>query len=87
LEEAKANHKIERFFWILTVTILTDCTLFKLMDSGFPDLFIALLSLILIIGCAQWLEVPYVGVYLDRVFTRFLSVKSHPQKPEDPEES
>jgi hypothetical protein len=75
LEEERAQRKIERFFWIMAITILFDCILFKLLASPFPEGFVALLSLILIIGCAQWLEVPYVSHYLDRAFNHFLVKK------------
>jgi hypothetical protein len=87
LEDEKSQRKIERFFWILAVMILADCVLFKLLDSTFSDIFIALLSLILVIGCAKWLEVPYVGQYLDRTFDRMLASKPTALNQEETEET
>jgi hypothetical protein len=72
LEEEKAQRRIERFFWIFGLTILFDCILFKFLDASFPESFIIALSIILLIGLAKWLEVPFVAIYLDRAFTRFM---------------
>lgn len=63
---------MERFFWILVTTALADCILFKFLDAVALDVFVSLISLVLLIGCAAWLEAPFVGVYLDRMFTKLL---------------
>jgi hypothetical protein len=33
LEEEKAQRKVERFFWIVPITILASCILVKFVDS------------------------------------------------------
>jgi hypothetical protein len=75
LEEEKSQRKKERFFWIFAVVLLADCILFKFLDSAAPSIFLSLLSVVMLIGCANWLEVAIVHAYLDRVFARFLPRK------------
>jgi len=73
LESEQSNRKIERFFWILAVTGLCDALVFKFEDAAVANIFIGALSLILVIGCARWLEVPWVHIYLDRLFNRLIA--------------
>jgi hypothetical protein len=87
LEEEQSQRKIERFFWILLSTILGDCVLFKFLDSAGGNLFVGLLSLILLIGCAHWLEVPWVHLQLDRLFNRLVRGDLPRGSPRDGEES
>ncbi|GAB0117474.1 hypothetical protein Acid7E03_15460 [Acidisoma sp. 7E03] len=75
LEEEKAQRKIERFFWLLGVTVLIDCILFKFEGTVLPNAFIILISLVFLIGCARWLEVPWVYVFLVQCFNRFSQTK------------
>jgi hypothetical protein len=71
LQQEKSERRIERFFWILAVTILGDCILMKFMDSVFSSLFIILLSLVLLIGMAQWLQVPWIVRHLEALLARY----------------
>jgi hypothetical protein len=68
LEEEKSQRKIERFFWILALSIVSLCLLIKFLDNTLGTLFLMLLCIILLIGCAQWLEVPWIVKHLETVF-------------------
>jgi hypothetical protein len=82
LEEEKAQRKIERFFWVLPMTILGSGILIKMVDSIPYTLFIIIISIVLLIGFASWLEVPWILIYLEKAFARF----SHTQPAADQRE-
>lgn len=75
LEDEKAQHRIERFFWVFAVSILTDCILFKFLGSGAASLMLALATLTFLTAFARWSEVPWVVYYLDRIFDRLVGVE------------
>jgi len=87
LENAKTARRIERFFWILVITALFDCLLFKLLDAWFPQTFIILLSIIFLIGLANWLEVPFVTIHPERVLARYLLINQRQTHVEPAEEA
>ena len=86
LEELKSEQKIERFFWILAVVILSDVIVFKFEDAWTSNIFVGLLSLVMLIGCARWLEVPWVYIPLARIFDRFIGAKQSTPKIDEVEE-
>jgi hypothetical protein len=86
LEGVQAERKIERFFWILAVVILSDCVIFKFEDAWTSNTFVGLLSLVLLIGCARWLEVPWVYIPLVRIFNKAIGDRPSPPGGERAEE-
>lgn len=72
LDGERSDRRRERFIWILVVTLLADCILFKFEDFWFADTIIALLSTVALIFCARWLEIPWIAIYLDRIFSKLL---------------
>jgi hypothetical protein len=97
LEGVQAERKIERFFWILAVVILSDCVIFKFVilsdcvifkfeDAWTSNTFVGLLSLVLLIGCARWLEVPWVYIPLVRIFNKAIGDRPSPPGGERAEE-
>jgi hypothetical protein len=82
LEDEQTKRRGERYIWIFVTTILVDCILFKLEDSVTANLFISIMSVILLIGCARWLEVYLVNHYLDRVFSKLIGITG--AKPDRP---
>jgi hypothetical protein len=87
LEGLQAERKIERFFWILGVVILADCVMFKFEDAWTSNTFVGLLSLVLLIGCARWLEVPWVYISLVRIFDKIMRDKPSSSNNEPGEET
>jgi hypothetical protein len=71
LEEEKAQRKIERFFWIAPIIVLSSCILIKFIDSWMWTAYVILMSIVLLIRVCKMAEVLWIIVYLDRIFTRF----------------
>ncbi len=86
LEQARSERRTERFPWILLSTILADCILFKFENSWAPNTFIGLLSLVLLVGCARWLDLPWVAIYFDRMFNRLIGNSSRAVREASDEE-
>jgi hypothetical protein len=72
LDGERSDRRRERFIWILIVTIFSDCILFKFENFWFADTIISLLSMVALIFCARWLEIPWIVIYLDRIFSKLL---------------
>lgn len=75
LAEEKAERKRERFFYLTGIIVLVDCILFKFLDANLPNLFIVLVSLAIMIGLANWLEVPWVVRPLEAILAKFSKTK------------
>jgi len=73
LEDEQALRKKERFIWMLITTLLADCLLFKLEDAILPDAFVILISILGLMVMANYCEVSFAHVYLERIFNRFIS--------------
>ena len=69
LGQLRAERKVERFFWILTVSGILNAFLDSFIPWGAAATLL-LFSLILLIGAARWLEVPWVVRHLERWFDR-----------------
>jgi len=65
LSEEKAERRVERFFFIFAVSILLDVIFFKFLDSGWAFTVITVLVLIMLVGVANWMEVPWVVRHLE----------------------
>jgi hypothetical protein len=78
LEQEKAQRKIERFFWILPLTVLGSGMLVKLVNSFLFTAFIIVIAIVSLIGFARWLEVPWILIYLERAFARFSQSSGRP---------
>lgn len=86
LQEERAGRKTERFFFIFALTLLADAILIKFLADVVATLFIILLSTVLILGLAHWLEVPQVIRPLERLFDRFMKEQKKPTEEENGED-
>jgi hypothetical protein len=59
----------------MAVTVLVDCILFKFLDGVGTSLFVSVISLILLLGVAQWLQVPWVVIHLEALLARLQKSK------------
>lgn len=85
IERMQAERNAERFFWLFGVVILA-YGLFAVTLPWYSSTAILLLSLVLLIGCAQYWGVPWVVPYLSRCFDRLSQEKNKNQKEPSPDE-
>jgi hypothetical protein len=65
LSGERAERRVERFFFLFVISILFDAILYKYLDSGWAFTVLTVMILILLIGVANWLEVPWVVRHLE----------------------
>jgi hypothetical protein len=71
LLEVKAEFLTERFTLIFVIIVLVLALLSKDL-AWFQFIFVALLSLVLLIFLADWWKVPGVKPYLDKIFEHYM---------------
>lgn len=82
LQEEKAERRIERFFWIFGLTVLSDVLIYKILDSNFIFILFFSLELAGLIALANWLEVPWIVRPLEALFNRYLGQTTAPKEEE-----
>lgn len=75
IEQQKTERKQERFFCLFTVCALIN-TLISALTTWHTWLVLMLFTLILLIGVATWLEVPWVVRHLERWLERLSRSKA-----------
>jgi hypothetical protein len=65
LSDERAQRRVERFFFLFVIAILFDAMLSKYLDSGWAFTVLTVLILILLIGVANWMEVPWIVRHLE----------------------
>lgn len=80
LEDIKTDRKKERYFWIFVVTALLNVIIASFAPT-FAASIMLLFSLVMLIGIAKYLGVPWVVVHLESWFSKICS----PTKPGETE--
>jgi hypothetical protein len=65
LSGERAERRVERFFFLFVIAIMFDAILYKYLDNGWAFTVLTVMILILLIGVANWLEVPWVVRHLE----------------------
>lgn len=69
IQEERAQRRCERFFWALAVLGLVS-VMMSALAPWHASLLCLLFSLLIAIGLAKWLEVPFIVAHLERWFDR-----------------
>jgi hypothetical protein len=87
LQNEKTERRIERFFWVFSLSIFLEVFLYKYLDSNFAFGLITCLVLAGLTSLANWLEVPWIVRFLEILFHRLSGgVKRPTEKEPDPKE-
>lgn len=73
LQQERDSRREERFYWVISLTVVINVLIFNALESPWGMLSIFLLQLIGLIGLANWLGVEKVTVLLERLYAKYLN--------------
>ena len=83
LQANNSERRTERFFWIFLSTSFLNVIIGSLAPGPVWSIFL-ILSIILLIGCARWMEIPWIVTHLERLFNRLIGGRSAVPEIEPP---